>query len=99
MRMANVQDGSLEPVVSIPLCSNDGSSSACTTTINDLTEGSITFSTEMNMDPEHKGNTVSSEWPIDLYQWGTGFDAYILDERGSDVLGPVKFNIMTNDTY
>lgn len=99
MRMANVQDGSLEPVVSIPLCSNDGSSSACTTTINDLTEGSITFSTEMNMDPEHTGNTVSSEWPIDLYQWGTGFDAYILDERGSDVLGPVKFNIMTNDTY
>merc|ERR1711862_785376 len=34
-----------------------------------------------------------TQWPMDLYMYGTGFDAYVLDERGSDVLGPARFNI------
>lgn len=48
---------------------------------NDLATGSITFSAET----------------IDLYQWGTGFDAYILDESGEGIGEPVKFNIKMAD--
>ncbi|KAL7528393.1 hypothetical protein ACHAXR_002425 [Thalassiosira sp. AJA248-18] len=94
MRMAHPQGGALDPVVSLPLCStNEGSSSSNCISNNDLTSGSVTFSSS-SMD-----QMMGSSWPLDLYQWGTGFDAYILDERGDDVVGPVKFNIMMNDTY
>merc|ERR1711862_404838 len=34
-----------------------------------------------------------TQWPMDLYMYGTGFDAYVLDERDNDVLGPTRFNI------
>merc|ERR1712127_7093 len=34
-----------------------------------------------------------SNWPMDLYTFGTGFDAYILNGSGDDVVGPVMFNI------
>lgn len=89
MRMAHPQGGELEPVVSLPLCPEGGG--GCTVDDADrlTTMGSVTFSSE----------TMDMMWPIDLYQWGTGFDAYILDETGDDVVGPVKFNIMMNDTY
>lgn len=87
MRMANPQGGSLAPIVSLPLCSVD--SSPCVTN-NGLTTGEVTFSIQ----------TLSmNAWPLDLYTWGTGYDAYVLDETGDDVVGPVKFNIMMDDTY
>jgi len=92
MRMANVQGGSLEPIVSLPLCS-DGS---CIFT-DDMTKGSVTFNEDLNEDPDGTGRLTSMQWPIDLYQWGTGFDAYILDENGDDVVGPVKFIIKMDD--
>mmetsp|Transcript_19580 Transcript_19580/g.41931 ORF Transcript_19580/g.41931 Transcript_19580/m.41931 type:complete len:462 (+) Transcript_19580:226-1611(+) len=93
MRMANPQGGALPPIVSMPVCSGEGSSE-CNMS-GDLTVGSVTFSQENmeHMMPEGAG------WPMDLYQWGTGFDVYVLDESGDDVTGPVKFNIMMDDTY
>lgn len=87
MRMANPQGGSLDPVVSLPLFSDSSAAAAST--------GSVTFSAESYMAGEMKG----SQWPLNLYEWGTGFDAYVLDESGADVTGPVKFNIMMSDTY
>lgn len=90
MRMANPQDGTLDPVVALPLCPNEGS---CTTNGSlGQTTGSVTFSYDSMM------QGMTSEWPIDLYQWGTGFDAYVLDESGADVVGPFQFNIMMNET-
>jgi hypothetical protein len=86
MRMAHPQGGSLDPVVSLPLCSSTTAASCDGT-------GSVTFGSE-TMD-----QMTGSQWPMDLYEWGTGFDAYVLDESGDDVLGPVKFNILMNDTY
>jgi len=90
MRMANPQDGTLDPVVALPLCPNEG---ACTTNESlGQTTGSVTFSYESMM------QGMTSEWPINLYQWGTGFDVYVLDESGADVVGPFQFNIMMNET-
>jgi len=87
MRMAHPQGGALDPVVSLPLplaeSHNDRGVSA----------GSVTFSSESMED------LLIGSWPIDLYQWGTGFDAYVLDGDGNDVVGPVRFNIMMDDTY
>lgn len=95
MRMANPQGGSLDPVVALPLCSNEVFSTCTTSESNGLTTGSVTFGQESmeQMMPADSG------WPMDLHQWGTDFDAYVLDESGNDVVGPVKFNIMMDDTY
>jgi len=96
MRMAHPQGGALDPVVSLPLCSNnsnEGSSGECITN-SDLTTGSVTFSQE-SMEQMMPGGS----WPIDLYQWGTGFDAYVLGDSGEELVGPVKFNIMMDETY
>lgn len=92
MRMAHPQGGELEPVVSLPLCSDDGTHGKCISG-SDVTTGSVTFSSDSVED------MIGSSWPMDLYEWGTGFDAYVLNESGDDVVGPVKFNIMMNDTY
>lgn len=87
MRMAHPQGGALDPVVSLPL--------SLAESYNDrgVAAGSVTFSSQSMED------LLVGSWPIDLYQWGTGFDAYVLDGDGNDVVGPVKFNIMMDDTY
>lgn len=52
------------------------------------TSGSVTFSRDtMGM----------MGWPLDLYEYGTGYDAYILDGRGADVVGPAQFNIAMDE--
>jgi len=89
MRMAHVEN--LEPIVSLPLCSGEGGCS--TSTVDGSTTGSVTFSSETMQ------QMSGSSWPIDLYEWGTGIDAYVLDESGNDVVGPVKFDFLMNDTY
>jgi hypothetical protein len=85
MRMANPQGGALAPVVSLPLCpARDGCAAS----------GTVTF--------EPDSVTLMGEgggWPLDLLEWGTGFDAYVLDGSGEDLVGPVQFNIMMDDTY
>ena len=81
----------LEPIVSLPLCSGEGGCS--TSTVDGSTSGSVTFSSETMQ------QMSGSSWPIDLYEWGTGIDAYVLDESGNEVVGPVKFDFLMNDTY
>ena len=109
MRMAHPEG--LDPIVSLPLCSayssttsdpdsdsphSETEESNCVTSSFDgspdrVTFGSVTFSSE-TISP-------SSSWPLDLYQWGTGYDAYIINENGLAVVGPVKFDLMMDDTY
>ena len=89
MRMAHVEN--LDPIVSLPLCSGEGGCS--TSSVDGSTSGSVTFSSETMQ------QMSGSSWPIDLYEWGTGIDAYILDESGNEVVGPVKFDFLMNDTY
>ena len=89
MRMAHVEN--LEPIVSLPLCSGEGGCS--TSQVDGSTSGSVTFSSETMQ------QMSGSSWPIDLYEWGTGIDAYVLDESGNEVVGPVKFDFLMNDTY
>merc|ERR1712157_450724 len=84
MRMANPQGGALPPIVSLPLCPESG----CVLD----SKGSVNAPIVFGM------NTLTmTQWPMDLYTYGTGFDAYVLDERGDDVLGPAKFNIQMPD--
>jgi len=81
MRMANPQGGALPPIISLPLCPEPG----C---IID-SKGSVNTTIVFGM------NTLNmTQWPMDLFTYGTGFDAYILDEQGNGVLGPAKFNIL-----
>jgi len=89
MRMAHVEN--LEPIVSLPLCSGEGGCS--TSTVDGSTSGSVTFSSGTMQ------QMSGSSWPIDLYEWGTGIDAYILDDSGNEVVGPVKFDFLMNNTY
>jgi len=96
MRMTHPQGGALDPIISLPLCSNEGSSSSNCITSDDITTGLVMFSEETI---KHMMPNDSAHWPIDFNQWGTGFDAYILDGGGDGVVGPVKFNVMMNDTY
>merc|ERR1711862_679886 len=80
MRMANPQGGTLPPIISLPLCPEPG----CVLDSEGSVNAPIVFGmSTLNM----------TQWPMDLYMYGTGFDAYVLDKRGSDVLGPAKFNI------
>lgn len=51
--------------------------------------GSVTFEYEMGKDT----------WPLNLLEWGTGYDAYVLDAYGKDVVGPVMFNVLMDETY
>ena len=78
-------------MVSLPLCPagdgcahGEGSGRAA--------YGSVTFGrgTTAEMTP-------APQWPIDLRQWGTGFGAYVLGETGSEVAGPVEFDIRRSD--
>jgi len=89
MRMANPQGGALPPIVSLPICPESG----CVTD----SEGSINTLIVFGMDTQMNTKNSESQWPIDLYSYGTGFDAYILDEQGNEALGPAKFNIMMPD--
>merc|ERR1711862_162893 len=80
MREANPQGGALLPIISLPLCPDPG----CVLD----SEGSVKTPVVFGM------STLNmTQWPMDLYMYGTGFDAYVLDEQGSDVLGPARFNI------
>ena len=81
----------LEPIVSLPLCSGEGGCS--TSQVDGSTSGSVTFSSDTIQ------QMSGSSWPIDLYEWGTGIDAYVLDESGNEIVGPVKFDFLMNDTY
>lgn len=81
MRMAHPVG--LEPIMSLPLLDHEHST---TSSSNGVTSGSVTFD-----------SSAGSCWPIDLYEWGTGFDAYILDDNGKDVVGPVKFSIIMEE--
>jgi len=83
MRMANPQGGALDPVVSLPLAS--------LSTEAGVSSGSVTFSSAT------MGQLLVGTWPIDLYEWGTGFDAYVLDANGAEVTGPVQFVIMMDE--
>jgi len=88
MRMANPQGGALSPIISLPLCPEPG----------------CVLDSKGSVEPENNAPIVfgmstltMTQWPMDLYMYGTGFDAYVLDERGDDVLGPAKFNIQMPD--
>mmetsp|Transcript_7533 Transcript_7533/g.12176 ORF Transcript_7533/g.12176 Transcript_7533/m.12176 type:complete len:97 (-) Transcript_7533:532-822(-) len=96
MRTTHPQGGSIPPIMGLPLCSNEGSSSSNCLTSDNITTGLVTFSEETI---KHMMPNVGAHWPIDFDQWGTEFDVYVLDGGGDGVVGPVKFNVMRNDTH
>jgi hypothetical protein len=78
MHMANPQGGDLEPIVSLPLCAECDSS-------NIPSVGDVDFSSS---------NLVGVEqWPLDLIEYGTGFDVWVLDGEGAGMVGPSEFHI------
>jgi len=89
MRMASPQGGTLPPIVSLPLCPDSG----CLTDSEGFIKKTITFGMDSRMEMH------GSQWPLDLYEWGTGFDAFVLDESGNDVTAPTMFNMLMSDSY
>lgn len=87
-RMDTPQGGTLEPILSIPLC-REGS---CHNNSVNIASGIVVFS-------EDSVESMKGNWPIDSYDYGTGFDVYILDEDGSDVVGPAMFDMLMDDSY
>lgn len=89
MRMASPQGGTLPPIVSLPLCPDSG----CLTDSEGFIKKTVTFGMDSRMEMQ------GSQWPLDLYEWGTGFDAFVLDESGNDVTAPTMFNMLMSDSY
>ena len=100
MRMAHPEG--LDPIVSLPLCSNtldDSMSSNCASLDGGAaTIGSVTFSSQTMEEMSFHSDSNSRSWPIDLYEYGTGMDAYILDGSGKTVVGPSKFRMLMSDS-
>ena len=100
MRMAHPEG--LDPIVSLPLCSNtlnDSMSSNCASLDGGAaTIGSVTFSSQTMEEMSFHSDSNSRSWPIDLYEYGTGMDAYILDGSGKNVVGPSKFRMLMSDS-
>ena len=100
MRMAHPEG--LDPIVSLPLCSNtlnDSMSSNCVSLDGGAaTIGSVTFSSQTMEEMSFHSDSNSRSWPIDLYEYGTGMDAYILDGSGKTVVGPSKFRMLMSDS-
>ena len=93
MRMAHPEG--LDPIVSLPLCSNTSNDSNCASVDGGAaTIGSVTFSSQTMEEMSFHSDSNSRSWPIDLYEYGTGMDAYILDASGKTVAGPSKFNML-----
>ena len=81
MHMADPQGGALPPIVSLkPEFEGRGS-----------TKGSVTFS--RNAVPSMGGTDPS--WPLDTLAYGTGFDVWLLDEKGAAIIGPEWFTLET----
>lgn len=102
MRDADPQDGALEPIVGVPLCSNEGSSGGddvddgsdgrdyCTVSTNgDNIEGRVTFGGQTH--------ATADGLPLRVADYGTGYDAYILDGRGAAMIGPFEFEIVEGE--
>lgn len=88
MRMADPQGGALAPIVSTPLCDKK----VCE-------EGSVEFSYDKLDTTNPDGSMKVVSWPLDLYEYGTGYDVYILDEDGEALVGPAKFNMLMDESY
>lgn len=87
MRMANPQNGALEPIVSLkPTFKFNKVNRNAPLNI----EGSVTFSDEVIYLMEG----ADPNWPISMFNYGTGFDVWLLNENGAGVLGPEQFTLL-----
>ena len=78
MRMANPQAGDLPPIVSIKLCGL----SECAENVR---SGSLKFS--------YDNKIMMGDWPMNIYEYGTGYDIFILDQDGDAASDPIMFNV------
>jgi len=98
MRMAHPQGGALPPIRYLPLCPHGGHE--CTVT-GGFTTGYVTFDHDPSMMP-YEGPILGAtdgeaQWPLDLTSYGTGYDVYVLDGSGVDVVGPMKYNMKLDE--
>mmetsp|Transcript_29220 Transcript_29220/g.53555 ORF Transcript_29220/g.53555 Transcript_29220/m.53555 type:complete len:414 (+) Transcript_29220:102-1343(+) len=98
MRMAHPQGGALPAIRYLPLCPYGGHE--CTVT-GGFTTGYVTFDHDQSMMP-YEGPILGAsdgeaQWPLDLTRYGTGYDVYVLDRDGDDVVGPIKYNMKLDE--
>mmetsp|Transcript_31315 Transcript_31315/g.58066 ORF Transcript_31315/g.58066 Transcript_31315/m.58066 type:complete len:399 (-) Transcript_31315:235-1431(-) len=98
MRMAHPQGGALPPIRYLPLCPHGGHE--CTVA-NGFITGSVTFDHDPSMMP-YEGPILGAldgeaQWPLDFYKYGTGYDVYVLDGSGDDVVGPIQYNLKSDE--
>ena len=84
MRDADPQGGSLQPLVSINLCRAMGCDP------NDLSY--MSYSSIVTFGDEYC-HAMQGQWPLLVSEYGTGYDAYVLDGKGAAASGPLEFNI------
>lgn len=86
MRDADPQGGTLPPIVSILVRDADG----CARGEIDVCAGrrNVTFG-----DGGARG-TMRGAWPVEVKDYGVGFDAWVLDGRGAAAIGPAEFGIL-----
>ncbi len=84
MRDADPQGGTLPPIVSILVRDADG----CARGEIDVCAGrrNVTFG-------DGARGTMRGAWPVEVKDYGVGFDAWVLDGRGAAAIGPAEFGI------
>merc|ERR1719232_2532417 len=91
MRDADPQGGTLAPIVSINFCDLLG---------GDCNAGDLDYTAYSGLTatfgPEHS-DVMEGRWPLEVNQYGTGFDAYVLDGSGAAAIGPLEFYISDDD--
>ncbi|KAL7467502.1 hypothetical protein ACHAXS_007758 [Conticribra weissflogii] len=86
MHMASPQNGALDPLVSLPLC---GLSTCIGMDPASLAKGAVTFSKANVEDLDGS----FADWPLDLNEFGTGYDVILLNENGGGMTAPILFTI------
>jgi len=90
MRRARPQEGSLQPITALKLCGLESCLHQDIVHDGSQEEAHVTFdyTTVEAMTGE------SATWPLDLKENGDGFDVFLLDDKGSAVLGPMTFTVV-----
>jgi len=91
MRDADPQGGSLAPLVRTRLCA--ALADGCAAADQDpaaYTDLRVEFGSAW-------GRRMDGLWPLQVGDYGTGFDAYVLDGHGAAAIGPLSFEIHTGD--
>lgn len=77
--------GTVDPIVSIPICGGK----ECTDTVG-TTNGHVTFG-------YNTVEAIEGYWPMNFAEWGNEFNVFVLDDSGATILGPERISVVSDE--